>query len=402
MISELRTARFSIMKLNHGFHLCYSTNIHRGEDWAQTWDGLKRFTLSVRDRVCPDQPCAIGLRLSEQAARELSAPDTLASFQRWLEQERCYVFTINGFPYGRFHGGRVKEQVYVPDWTTPERLAYTNLLFDLLGELLLPDCEGSVSTVPGSFKSFITHPAQEQAMRENLWRCVEHIAKVSQRSGKMLHLGLEPEPLCFLETSSETARFFDQLRDDRPGDPRLQQHLGVNYDTCHLAVEFEQPGQAIGRLRAHEIKISKLHLSNALSVKPDLEVRNALRSFADDIYFHQVIARDASGTLSRFTDLNVALDRAEVLPPQPGTDWRIHFHIPLHAQPTRLLNNTTDHLLGVLDLLQADPSFCSHLEMETYTWEVLPVELKNRSVVDQLVAEYDWCLTELKARGIHP
>src|SRR5438105_7191928 len=143
------------MQLNQGLHLAYCTNVHPGEDWAQTLNSLERWTLAVRQKLRPAGPYAIGLRLSDRAARELSAPATLLKFQRWLDQHACYIFTINGFPFGQFHGTRVKEQVYLPDWISPERLAYTNRLFDLLSQLVPPHVEGSVSTLPGSFKEFI-------------------------------------------------------------------------------------------------------------------------------------------------------------------------------------------------------------------------------------------------------
>jgi hypothetical protein len=388
------------MKLNHGLHLAYCTNIHRGEDWRETFEALKHHTLAVRQRVCPDKPYAIGLRLSHQAARELSVPATLREFQAWLEQNQCYVFTINGFPFGRFHGARVKEQVYAPDWTSPERLAYTNLLFDLLAQLVPAGVEGSVSTLPGSFKEFIKRPEQEQEIRDNLWRCVEHIAKLSEETGKKLHLGLEPEPLGWFETSGETIRFFDSLRAEHPDDPRLKEHLGVNYDTCHLAVEFEEPQDAIAALQREGIRISKLHLSSALKVRPTAEVRQALAAFADDIYLHQVVVHTAEGKRLVYRDLAPALSSAIAFANPETTEWRIHFHIPLHSPGTDWYQPTSDHVLGVLDLLQADPTLCSHLEMETYTWEVLPQELKNRSVVDQLAAEYDWTLARLAERGL--
>ena len=384
------------MKLTHGLHLAYCTNIHRGDDWAQTFDSLQRYTLLVRDRVCPGRPYAIGLRLSDQASRELSEPSTLLSFQRWLEKNQCYVFTINGFPYGRFHGARVKEQVYAPDWTSGERLEFTNRLFDLLAQLVPPGIEGSVSTVPCSFKEFIKTEEQAKAMRNNLWECVDHIARVSQRAGRKLHLGLEPEPLCYLETSAETVLFFDKMRAHRPKDPRLEEHLGVNYDTCHLAVEFEEPLQVVERFRQHKIKISKIHLSSALKVRPAPEVRAALAAFADDIYFHQVIERRPDGGLERYRDLDVALTRNSNLEARSFPEWRIHFHIPLHSSPTPLFDNTADHLLGLLQVLKSDPLLCSHLEMETYTWEVMPPQMKNRSVVEQLVAEYEWTLSRLR------
>src|SRR5258706_6403259 len=188
------------MKLKHGLHLAYCTNIHRGENWAETFDSLNRYALAVRDRVAPAQPYAIGLRLSDLASRELSEPEQLKHFKEWLSARNCYIFTINGFPYGKFHGARVKEQVYLPDWTSADRLAFTNRLFDILAELLPAGIEGSVSTVPCSFKEFIKTEEQVQAMCNNLWSCVDHISAVSRSSGKALHLGLEPEPLCYLET----------------------------------------------------------------------------------------------------------------------------------------------------------------------------------------------------------
>jgi hypothetical protein len=388
------------VKLSHGLHLAYCTNIHRGETWAETLDALQRYTLPVRDRVSPTAPYAIGLRLSDQASRELSDPKTLHDFRDWLDKNRCYVFTINGFPYGRFHGTRVKEQVYAPDWTTRERLDFTNRLFDLLAQLVPNGVEGSVSTVPCSFKEFIKTDEQVKAMRDNLWKCVDHIAALSERSGKQLHLGLEPEPLCYLETSAETVLFFQQMRAGREYDDRLARHLGVNYDTCHLAVEFEEPKHALAQFRQNNIRISKIHLSSALKVRPTPETRRALAAFADDVYFHQVIERRADQTLHRYRDLDVALASRDAAP--DGCEWRIHFHIPLHSTPTPLFNNTSDHIAGVLQELKEHPTLCRHLEMETYTWEVMPAEMKNRNVVDQLTSEYDWTLTQLATFGFNP
>ena len=390
------------MRLSHGIHLAYCTNIHRGESWPETLGALQKHTLAVRERVCSDKPYAIGLRLSDQASRELSDKATLLAFQKWLDRHNCYVFTINGFPYGRFHGARVKEQVYTPDWTTRERVEYTNRLFDLLDQIVPDGVEGSVSTVPVSFKAFKLDDRRVRATRANLWNCVDHLEQLARRTGKKFHLGLEPEPLCFLETSDEAVAFFEQLRADRPGDLRLDEHLGINYDCCHLGVEFESPSEAIGHLRRSGIRVSKIHLSNALKVHPTPEVREALKSFADDIYFHQTIERLPDGEIIRYTDLDEALATPLTRQAQFAVEWRIHFHIPLHSRPTPLFDTTSDHILGVMDLLKANPNLCSHIEMETYTWEVLPPELKNRNVVDQLVAEYEWTLARMAERGIKP
>jgi hypothetical protein len=390
------------MQLNHGLHLAYCTNIHRGETWRETLASLKKYALAVREKVCPRVPFAIGLRLSNHAAIELSERKTILAFQKWLEKNSCYVFTINGFPFDQFHGTRVKEQVYLPDWTSPARLAYTNLLCDLLAQLVPAGIEGSVSTVPGSFKEFISTREQEIEIRKNFFRCVEYIAHVSEKSKRTLHLGLEPEPLGLLENSAETISFFEKIRAEHKNDPRLDEFLGVNYDTCHFAVEFEEPRAAIGALQNAGIKISKLHLSSALKTKPTLEARNVLEKFSDDVYLHQVITRDKTGKLKFYRDLPNALAANSKFKIQNSkfSEWRIHFHVPLHAPAAPPFENTNDHLLGILDLLAENPKLCSHLEMETYTWEVLPSELKSRGVVEQLVAEYDWTLARLAERGL--
>ena len=388
------------MRLQHGRHLAYCTNIHRGETWPETFEALKIHTLAVRALVCPRDPFAIGLRLSNLAAMELSDPKTLLEFQRWLGKNSCYVFTINGFPYGRFHGTRVKEQVYTPDWTSLARLTYTNLLFDLLAKLLPAGIEGSVSTLPGSFKNFIKTDEQQKLIRKNIWQCVRYISQVSKKSKRRLHLGLEPEPLGLIENSRETVQFFEQLRSEHKHNAVLEDHLGVNYDTCHFAIEFEEPKIAIRALQSAGIKISKIHLSSALKTKATKEARNALKHFADDVYLHQVVERGENRKLKFYRDLPDALannSQSGIQNPQ-FPEWRVHFHIPLHAPAMPPFENTDDHLLGVLDLLAADPEICSHLEMETYTWEVLPPELKSRKVVEQLAAEYAWCLARLAER----
>ncbi|MBW8863346.1 MAG: metabolite traffic protein EboE, partial [Verrucomicrobia bacterium] len=360
------------MKLNQGLHLAYCTNIHRGESWAETFLSLQNYALAVREKVCANAPFAIGLRLSERAAAELNEGDELLKFRRWLDKNTCYVFTINGFPYGHFHGTRVKEQVYRPDWTTPERVAYTNLLFDLLAQLAPKDVEASVSTLPVSFKEFHLSAEALKVARQNIWRTVEHIARVSERCGRKMHLGLEPEPLCLLESSAETIHFFDHMRAEHPHDDRLAMHLGVNYDTCHFAVEYEEPQNALCCLIGHGIKISKIHLSSALKVAPTPEACEALKKFSDDVYLHQVVARDAAGARRIFRDLPDALAYKAARGAGDQEEWRIHFHVPLHAPAAPPFENTNDHLLGVLDLLADYPDICSHLEMETYTWEVLP------------------------------
>ena len=331
------------MELNNGIHLAYCTNIHPAETWAETLSALERFTLKVRDALFQNKtgaPFAIGLRLSNLASVELAQSKTLNAFRDWLIQNQCYVFTMNGFPYGQFHGNRVKEQVYRPDWSSSERLDYTGRLFTILSQLMdlaPPGCEGSVSTLPGSFKPFAMEPAQQQMIRQNLWKCVDHMETLFNKTGRILHLGLEPEPLGLFETTAETIEFFKKLSEERPGDFRWRNYIGINYDVCHQACQYEEPKAAFAAFRANRIPIYKIHLSSALRVNPTPAVRKELKAFADDVYLHQVIAAISKRRRRDYLDLSDAL----ILPPhQDETEWRIHFHVPLQMEESELFGTT--------------------------------------------------------------
>jgi hypothetical protein len=174
----------------------------------------------------------------------------------------------------------------------------------------------------------------------------------------------------------------------------------VNYDTCHLAIEFEEPEPAIKALLSAGIRISKVHLSSALRLRPTAEAVTKLSAFQDDVYLHQVVVSEGGTVTRRFKDLPEALSWFANSPNEAGDEWRVHFHVPIHAQPEAWFADTRDHISGLLSLLGAEPGWCRHFEMETYTWEVLPEAIRSGNVVDQLVAEYAWCLREFENHGL--
>ena len=364
-------------------HLAYCTNIHPAESWAETFHVLKTDVLAVRDRVASGEKFAIGLRLSAQAALELLENDHLDQFEAWLEKESCYVFTINGFPYGAFHDTRVKENVYKPDWTQMSRLVYTEQLFTIIARLCPAESGGSVSTLPGSFKEF---RADENLIFANLYSCAITIQKLAEETGKDLHLGLEPEPLGHFENTEETLTFFErffawcivQELDSNP----VKKHIGINYDTCHFALEFDDCHQSLKALTDAGLRISKIHLSNALSFDPqNPEALKAIRQFDEPTYLHQVILN--TDPLTRFKDL------PEFDGSTTATEGRIHFHVPLYSEPLAPLASTLDHAEAALAYLKEHPETCPHLEIETYTWGVLPDQLQ-KPLTDQISAEYEW------------
>lgn len=365
------------------FHLTYCTNIHAGEEWADVRDAVAAVLPRVRQHLGASGPFGIGLRLSASAAAALSAPSALAEFQRFLRDNDHYVFTINGFPYGAFHRERVKENVYLPDWRDSRRVAYSNQLADILAALLPEDiATGSVSTVPGAFKPHIKSAADVEAVARGIREHADHLQKLESRTGRRVRLALEPEPSCLLETVEETCAFFDRYL----ADENVRRYVGVCVDTCHMAVEFEDPSQLLTTLATAGVDVVKVQISSALDVSSK-EI-GALRPFAEDTYLHQVVARHG-GELERFVDLPDALAHAGV-----NDEWRVHFHVPLFLQHLGALATTQPFVASFLAALRANP-VCDQLEVETYTWDVLPAEHRTLDVAEAIARELAWVRSQL-------
>lgn len=390
-------------------HLTYCLNVHPGETWAENLAAIREKALAVRERVQPGgaAPFGLGLRLGNAAARELSQPETRALFKEFLAEQNLYVFTINGFPFGRFHGARVKENVYAPDWRTPERAAYTKLLADILADLLPDDAAGSISTVPGSWKAWITSEEDVAAMTQRLMECVQHCGEIFQNTGREIHIGLEPEPGCFLETTEETIWFFNDVLftaghewlhakmscSDQGARDLIGRHLGVCFDTCHAALQFEDAAESLARLEREGIRISKVQLSAALRAPgPREAAARALEPWCEPVYLHQVKARrSGSPALLSWSDLPDAL--AE-LPPDIE-EARAHFHVPLFWENSGALSSTAP-LLTESFFARLRSGAVPHLEIETYTWDVLPAALRTGGVVESIAHEYEWALARFR------
>jgi sugar phosphate isomerase/epimerase len=393
-------------------HLTYCSNIHPGETWAEVRANLGRYVPSVRDQVARGRPFGIGLRLSAEAAQALARPETMAELKEFLARENLYIFTLNGFPYGTFHGKRVKEDVYLPDWQDIKRLHYTDLLSDLLAELLPEESGliGSVSTVPGAFKPNAATPESVQRIVDLMLRHGAHLVQLRERTGKHIALAIEPEPCCFLETIDESVAFFrDHLFSDAAAKrlseltgldrPRAQQalreHLGLCLDLCHAAVEFEDPQACVAKLRAAEIGVYKLQITAGLRLpKLSAEALAGVRQFDDPVYLHQVVEAGPEG-ITRYVDLPDAL-RSLDTHAAAGREWRVHCHVPVFVDDMGAFSSTQRFVSEVLRLHRDQP-ISSNLEVETYTWGVLPPHLRTVDIDRAIARELTWVRDELAA-----
>jgi len=394
------------MKLAQGLgHLTYCTNIHAGEPLDDVFASLARYVPGIKRSVSADQAFGIGLRLGGQATDELARPGAIDELEQVLHEHGCYVFTLNGFPYGAFHGQPVKEGAYRPDWSDPVRLNYTNALADILARLLPQGQVGTISTVPGTFKPWANDNLG--VISSNLVSHVAHLIDIERNTGKTISLALEPEPYCFLETIQETVDYFSaHLFSERAVNQliaecgvnaeqagvALRKHLSVCYDVCHAAVEFEDPKQSVEQLRSHGIGIGKLQLSSALRIAAlDADSLAAIRGFDEPVYLHQVVQKHG-GKLSRFDDIPKAVAQADGA---MGSEWRCHFHVPVFLEQLEAFGTTQRFLADILALHRKQP-ISEHLEVETYTWDVLPPNLRGLPLDAAIGRELAWVLDQLK------
>ncbi|MDB5300566.1 MAG: hypothetical protein JWO87_2229, partial [Phycisphaerales bacterium] len=324
------------MSLSH-LPLSYCTNVHPGRSVAEVEAGLDRYTVPVRKGF--DAPLAAGLWLAKPVVDELLAsPQGVAKFAHGLARRGLTCHTLNAFPFGDFHSARVKENVYLPDWTTPQRLAYTEQCAGVLAELLPAGVEGSISTLPLGFKGF-AHPANFlDAAAAGLIEAARRLAQLEARTGRRVRLAVEPEPLCVLETTREAIDFFSRLWQSaaRAGAEEIvRTHIGVCFDVCHQAVEFEDVADSIRALAAAGVRLNKVHISCALQLdhpRDNAEGRAALARYVEPRYLHQTMARAPGGEVIRVQDLSEALVSNPPADFLAAPAWRVHFHVPVDAE----------------------------------------------------------------------
>jgi hypothetical protein len=371
----------------------YCTNVHAGADLQQVKANLERYACAVKRIVRPAAPMGVGLWLSAAAARQIVEEDGVAAFGDWLGERGLAPFTLNGFPYGHFHQATVKYDVYAPNWCDPRRLEFTRCLARILAGLIPDGAEAGISTLPVGWKPDVAADDAQQRAAENLIAIATELETLESETGRRLHVDLEPEPGCLLETSGNVVRFFERHIDRHPKADALHRRLRVCHDVCHAAVMFEEQADVVGRYARAGIAVGKVQVSSALAV--DFAAMNdeqasaateQLRGFAEDRYLHQTTIRHRPASpVEFFDDLRPALDAA---PARPTGEWRVHFHVPIDLDRIAALGTTSGEIGQLMrsPLASRVPAF----EIETYAWEVLPAALRTDDLAAGIAREWQW------------
>jgi len=378
--------------------LGYCSNIHPGEIWEEHFQELQNNVPKIKALVSPKQSFGLGLRIANLASIELfENPLKLQELKNWLQKEDVFVYTLNGFPFGGFHKEIVKDQVHTPDWTTFERLEYSKRLAQILVQILPETLQtAGLSTSPLSYKFWWNADSIQSAFEKSnkhILDLVDFLVDLKSKTGKSIHLDIEPEPDGLLGNHKEFVEWFENLVVENPEkELQIREHIQICFDVCHYAVSFDSIEDSLKELKEKGIGIGKIQISSALRV--DLgeqkdEKLVALKAYEEPIYLHQVRAKNSSDKIIEFGDLSEALIPLK----EDFKEARIHFHIPIFLDNFGLIDSTQEEIRKSIQV-QKLHAYTEQLEIETYTWGVLPKELQ-KPMEESIAREIDWVLKQL-------
>lgn len=392
------------------YDLTYCSNIYSADTWKDIFINLKKNIPKISSKFSSNKAFGIGLRLSNNAATQLLENDNIITFQQWLNDNNYYVATINGFVYGTFYNTEVKDKVYEPNWTTIERANFNLTLIEILSKLCPKGGDIGFSTSPLGYK-FGLHKKNNESLNDltvqYLLVLIKKLVDIEKKECKTIHIDFEPEADCLLENIYDVVNFFEKFLLTNvafkltkelnvtlnEAKSYILKHFRICYDICHQAVQFEDHTKNFEILNTSGIKIGKIQLSSALEINVKKNNLNNLiidlNKFKDKVYLHQVVIKNLDGSFHKYRDLPEALENFDN---SNESFWRIHYHLPIFAEKYNNFFTTSKEIQTVINFLKSS-SITSCLEIETYTWEILPEELKL-NLIESIVREYKWIIKQ--------
>lgn len=375
----------------------YCTNVHAGADLPTTLDNLQHHAVRVRQILQPEASMGIGLWLSDRTAIDLISQNRVGAFRDWLDAQQLVPFTFNGFPYGNFHQPEVKKLVYLPTWADDARREYSERLVEIQHQLLPEGIPGSISTLPLGWKDETRNPDFLAECTSQLHELVEYLEDFEEKTGRLIHFCLEPEPGCLMQDSRSCVEFFQQylLGQSSQQDERTLRYLRVCHDICHSAVMFEEQEEFVHNLISNGIRIGKVQVSSAVharfadrSGEEKQQLLNELSRFHEPRYLHQTVIKNQSGEAEFHDDLPQALEtiRNQL---DDIAEARVHFHVPIFLRSFGSLGTSRTEILKCLAATQNLDDLV-HYEVETYAWNVLPAELQPEELAEGIAREIRW------------
>ena len=396
--------------------LGYCMNLHAAETLDELLANMLRITLPLRERIAPKCEFGVGMYLPARLARELANnPLQLACLKQFLDEHGLDSFTYNAFPYGDFQTDGLKERVFEPTWSESARMAYTLDVAEVATRLTSRNGIGehiSISTHCGAHSSHFADSRERQRKTAehaaSFLRAAESLSQLEDRSGRRVVLSLESEPRSSCNDLLELGSLLGSRIDC--ANAAVRRHVGVCLDLCHAAVEFELEAGSNDLWLHHAV--GKLQFSSALALRdPDANAQARIRFFGMDEprFLHQVtgVRRGQYVRAGDIVEVNRGWERGDDA--WHGHDeWRCHFHVPVDLEylgddGLTTTRSYSDRQLTVALAAASSPRWRLpelHVEIETYTWHVLPREVRGAGeLVDGLEREYRHVIAVLENAG---
>jgi hypothetical protein len=285
----------------------------------------------------------------------------------------------------------------------------------ILAYLLPNNIDGGVSTSPLSYKYWFNSKTEIEATTKktcsSLIKIVLQLVEVKKSTGKLLHLDLEPEPDGFIENTQEVLDFYNnhllkngilELQNtlncsNEKAKEHILSHIQVCYDVCHFALAYERPEFVVSSLKKAGINIGKIQISAAIKCEKSNSIsverqQDCLRQFDEPTYLHQSVVKRTDNSLSHYSDLNEGIN---TMTDSNFKEIRTHFHIPIFISEFQVLESTQNEIIDALNLWK-QKKYSNHLEVETYTWSILPDHLQT-NITNSIVRELDWVRKQLSS-----
>ncbi|HFL8819312.1 MAG TPA: metabolite traffic protein EboE [Candidatus Azoamicus sp. OHIO2] len=378
--------------------LTYCSNIFKEQDITKLLKILTDYVFFIRKHFkC--KYIGLGLCVSNTLINNVLNIHNLSYLRTWLIKYNLYISSINGFVYKSFHTKKIKEHIHYPDWTSSKRVDYTKKIIYFLSAALTKMTDVSISTSPLSFKTWIRRKNAKYIFFKssvNILYVLQLLINMYKNKKHYIHLDIEPEPYCLLESVNDFLYFFIKwlipnsklylhLLDKKNKASYLRKYINLCYDICHFSVNYYNHIDIIKSIVLNKIKVGKIQVSSALEATITNDnykiIMKELLFLNKSKFLHQnTLVTENKIFINKHIDLNYEVLKGFC----NDTKLRIHCHMPLHLTKYRsYLDTTTNESKDVfLTLLKCIK--IKHIEIETYTYDIL---LKNKKF-ESMLQEY--------------
>ncbi|HFL8824107.1 MAG TPA: metabolite traffic protein EboE [Candidatus Azoamicus sp. OHIO1] len=401
-----------IINNQHKYNLTYCLNVFKSKNWEETLYNIKIFVSNIK-KTYPNKEIGIGLCISNSISKELIKKRNLLDLIILIKNENIYIPSINGFVYKKFHQKSIKDKIYIPEWTSNSRILYTKLLIKILKELLPKNVNGSITTLPISYKPWINKKNKTYIFYKssiNISKIIDILININKKYKKLIHLDIEPEPNCLIENSKEIVRFYklwllpigsDYLRNKYNIEKKIaialiKDHIKICYDICHFSTNFEKTTTIIKLLTKEKIKIGRIQISSAIKIKTPKKkekfkkIINKISHLSYSPFLHQTVEKN-NNQIKKFIDIKYAI---KTIKKNKKSEWRIHCHLPIYLKKYSILETTNKDTKSVLKNL-INNKITNHIEIETYTYNVIS---PNSDIMASIIKEYNWVIEILETK----